>query len=52
MIAKQCYSTSLEIVPQEALSIEVLDTRDEEKVINTETMDRFLQVPLDPRLSE
>ena len=50
MIARQCYSASLQTVPWEALSIKVLDTKDEGQVISIEMMDRLLQWPLDTRL--
>ena len=52
MMAKQCYSISLQTTPLEALLIEMLDIRDEAKVISTETTDRLLLVPLDPRLPD
>ena len=52
MIARQCYSASLKAAPREALSIEVLDTKDEEKVVSVEMEDILMQVPLDSRFSK
>ena len=37
------------MTPREALLVEVLDTRDEAKVVSMETADRLLQVPLNPK---
>ena len=52
MIAKQCYSVSLQAVPREVLSIKVLDTKDEEKVVSIEMADKLLQLLLDSRFLE
>ena len=52
MMARQCYLASLQTMPREALPIKMLDTRDEEKVVSTETTNRLMQVSLDPRLPD
>ena len=47
MLARQFYSASLWPVPQETLSIEVMDSRDEEKIVRAESMEELFQIFLD-----
>ena len=49
MLARQCYSASLQPTPQESLPIDVLDPRDEPKIERATTTEELLQIPFDKR---
>ena len=47
LLARQCYFVSLQTLPPETLSLETMDSRDEEKILRAETMEELLSVALD-----
>ena len=47
MVARQCYTASLQTTPQETLLIEMLDPRDEQKIKRAASTDELLQIPFD-----
>ena len=47
MLARQCYSASLQSTPCEALPIEMLDPQNEQKVKREASTDELLQIPFD-----
>ena len=52
MMARQCYLASLQTAPCEALIVERLDTRDEAKVLSSETADGVSQILLNLKLPD
>ena len=46
MLARQCYSVSLQTQPPEALSLEIMDSRDEEKILRAEAIEELLLIAL------
>ena len=52
LLARQCYSTSLQASPPEALSLEPMDSWDEEKIIRAEAIEELLSIALDDQSSE
>ena len=52
MVAQQCYMASLQIIPQEALLVEMLDPRDEQKVKRAASTDELLQIPFNEQQPE
>ena len=47
LLAQQCYSASLWTPPPETLSLETMDSQDEEKILRAKTIEELLSIALD-----
>ena len=52
LIARQCHSASLRPLSSETLSLETIDSCDEEKIVRVETMEELFSIALDDQNSE